>query len=353
MKPSKVYSKFLDLIVEVAEKREGTVEWMKPVFDEVGTQIETQQFDKGRLASAVEKARRNVGYHTDYNECFSFLLSKWPKTTVTTVTEKKIGSKWEEMVQKNQMEQREKLEKVKKSKMKEVLEVTEESSELRFEEAFETLRLQSCESWFKYLQSTGKVLYAGSLGKEKEAFFKCQKVAAQLIDPLLEKRTIYDDSQAVESDLKGAMSSQNDDAMINVVLAHYGLTDPKTPVYWFAKGMILHMNPKMTIRCDGSAALAFYYLATTKLGFDASIALVRQGDPRWSGHWFLVAGVANDLAVENINSLEDALSKKKLKKSWCFVIDLWGAAFQKAKTTVGFPAFCVAGDWKMKLMWTV
>jgi hypothetical protein len=356
-----IYYKFLDLAVNVAEKRKGTVEWMAPVFEEFDRQNKAKRWDKGAMAAAVKKAKEKVGYHSDYNDCFSYLLSKWPlpkKTvevvSVQTSSEKvgKVGSKWEEMLRQQQKEKELELEKRKEKNLEKVLEVSEKSSELRFGEAFETLNLKRCEDWFLYLQKTRKVAYEGSLGTDGNAFKECMKLARGTINPLLESRKIYDDSQAVESDLKGAMMSQTDDTMINVVLGYYGLTDSTSPVYWFAKGMILAMNPKMVIRCDGSAALAFYLLST-KSGFNASIGLVRQGDPLWSGHWFLVVGVKSDLKEENINSLQSVIDKKELKRSWCFVVDLWGAAFQKVSDTVGYPAFCVAGDWKKKIVWIV
>jgi hypothetical protein len=382
----KINGEFLDKVMEVAERRKETLEWLKAVFDELTSQIESRKWDAGRLAAAIEKAKRVAGYHQDYAPALHFLYSNWasastvPVTTTVPATRaspssssfaassssaayspassssSSSGARWEQMIKEREKREGKKKALKKSEKHQEILEVSLSGKGSRLENALEKLRLESCISWFKYLRDTGQVGFVGSLGTEASAFGKCRTAAAEVVDPLLKSRNIYNDAEAITSDLAGASSSQTEESLIQVVLDHYGLTDPTKPTYWYAKGLILYMNPTITIRCDGSAALAFYLLCqeAKDKGFTASIGLVRQGEPRWSGHWFLVAGVQSQLKEENINSYKDVVNKSELKRSWCFVIDLWGAFFQQAKTTVGYPAFCVAGDWgEIKILWTV
>jgi hypothetical protein len=92
-----------------------------------------------------------------------------------------------------------------------------------------------------------------------------------------------------------------------------------------------------------------FYTLAIETTFNASIALIQQGDPRVSGHWFLIAGVSDDLTAENINAFG-----KTNKASWSFTIDLWGASFQERTSTVLYPAACMVGNWKDKVVvWKV
>jgi hypothetical protein len=205
-------------------------------------------------------------------------------------------------------------------------------------------------TWLEYLRDTRTVGRTGTLGKDSPAFTLQREKAQQTIDPLLTSRSIYDNSQLVDQDYSTGFQSQSMDSMITAVLEEFKLNDRSSPVYWFAKGMILANNPSIPIRCDGSAALAFYYLCIDNC-FTATIGLVKQGNPKTQGHWFLVAGVAEDLRTENVSSLQDVASGRDRTRSWCFVIDLWEAMFQGAASTIAYPAACVAMDLPIEIVW--
>lgn len=256
------------------------------------------------------------------------------------------ASRWESIVRKQEEEKRLALEASRSRVTASIESVARSSKKDVLELVTKQLNAGPCTAWLEYLQSSGSTGKVTTCAKDATPFNKAVLRAKALINPLLKSRSIYDDSRAVTENPEGASGSQGKETMIRTLLNHYGLTDFRSPLHWFAKGMILNQNPEIQIRCDGSAALAFYKLVMDE-EFKASIGLVQQGEPGMSGHWFLVAGVKEDLLDDNINPF----GTKAPKRAWCFVIDLWGAAFQHIEETVHYPAQCIAGDWTHKILW--
>jgi hypothetical protein len=334
--------KFLKKIQKLGVKDD---EVFAPLLQEMMKQIDTNEPNILKIRKAIEKVKGTKGYQSRFEDALNFVSNNWGTTEVSS---KGIGKKYEEMFLKQQSLKKQEENLVKFEKIKIVENVSKLGKDSRFKEAFSELNLNKCREWLRYLRDTKSTGFSKTLAKNSEAWKAAYKRAGELINPLLSGRKIYDDSRSVQEDLIGASQSEAKETSIRIVLEHYKLTDISSPTHWFAKGMILAMNTDITIRCDGSAALAFYVLAMDK-EFNASVALVQQGEnPRESGHWFLVAGAKEDLVTEKINVFGE---KKQL--GWLFTVDLWGASFKGVESTLLYPGGCMVGEWKHKVLWSV
>jgi len=338
--------KFLGMVQKLGADKNAIFD---PVSKEILAQLDlkTGKADILKIRTAIQKVRSTKGYESRFDEALNFLSNNWPGAVV--VKSQGIGAKFEQQMKVQQSVQQKQVTIVKKEQQKVIVTLTNSNKEKRFEDVWKELNLESCKAWFEYLKATGSTNYKKTCEKKQENFNAAFKRASEVVDPMLTGRKIYDDSQPVSVNPMGASKSEAKEASMYTVLEHYKLLDIAKPTHWFAKGMMIAMNPDINIRCDGSAALAFYTLAMDKT-FNGSIALVQQGEnPRESGHWFLIAGALDDLKTENIN----VFGAKAPKSSWSFTIDLWGASFQKRKTTVAYPATCMVGEWKHKVLWKV
>lgn len=370
MSPLKVLQKFSEMLRQV-EKSQTTLLVFLPLEEEMRKQATVGPLNGQRVLDLCEGLLTNKRLNLEkHGPALMFVLEKWPnndwvpKTNTVTVNNTNIGGgttfvsnsgkttgigkQWEQQIQRNTTNVQNEKQREKEQSFRLRVELGEKSKESRFEKAMRDLNANPWVAWFEYLRDAKTIPNIQDCPYDGTVFNGAVAYAKQKINPLLTGRTIYDDSRAVTEDPEGSQQSQGKEAMIRVVLEHYNLGDWKTPGHWFAKGLILSLNTDITIRCDGSAALAFYLLATDR-AFRSSIALVKQGDPGMSGHWFLMAGVKADLLDQNLNRF----GAKQLQNSWTFIIDLWGAAFQKYDNAVYNPAQCIAGDWKPSLVWKV
>ena len=317
-----------------------------------------------KIRTAIGTVKSSTGYESRFEEALNFVSNNWGTVTttihvvttpivttpiVTTPTVSRgIGARFEQQLKIEQSVKRHETVVRKKEVLKVVETLSTSGKDTRFEKAWEQLNLEQVKGWFEYLKNTGSTNYKKTCTKETGAFNAARTRAALIIDPLLTGRNIYDDTRPISDDPMGASRSEAKEASMRIVLDHFDLTDINTATHWYAKGMMLFLNRDIVIRCDGSAALAFYTLAIDTT-FSASIALVKQGDPRVSGHWFLIAGASDDLTASNINAFG-----KTTTASWSFTVDLWGASFQKRTTTVLYPAACMVGNWTDKVvLWKV
>ena len=317
-----------------------------PLLSEMTQQLSSDQPPNlSKIKLAIQTVKSTLGYQSRFNDALDFVRDNWGTSPGIS---KGVGAKFELMMQQQQSIKHHEESIVQREKVKVIQKVSKMGKEERFKKAFSDLKLGQCRAWLRYLRDTKSTGFNKTLQKQQQPWQAAYKKAGELIDPLLTGRKIYDDSQPVEVDPIGASQSEAKEAAMRIVLKHYKLTDITSPTHWYAKGMIIYMNPDITIRCDGSAALAFYLLAIDK-DFNSSVGLVQQGeDPRLSGHWFLVAGVKEDLVTEKINvyGARDNLG-------WLFTVDLWGASFKGVKSTLLYPAGCMVGEWKHKVLWTV
>lgn len=179
--------------------------------------------------------------------------------------------------------------------------------------------------------------------KKKEVLMDAVVTAAKIVDPCMVKFSIVNDSRPQEN-MAGMAKSAQLETSLSTVLTKLDL-NWKSPLYWYVKGYLISRMPQgSAIRCDGSAALAFYLLYES--GFSGRIALIKQGDPRTRGHWFLLCGAAED-SVKTSSILKES-------ESPCFVVDLWGASITGELTTAHWPPRCVGmGPCDLEIVWLI
>jgi hypothetical protein len=169
--------------------------------------------------------------------------------------------------------------------------------------------------------------------------------AKMVIDPLIKSRWIVNDFDP-SSDLVGMEKARLMEAHLQVILKEYGLNDPKDPLHWYAKGMILaHAKStdkahegQIPILCDGCTALVFYTLHA-EAGFVASLGVIQQGGGGMGlGHWFIAAGSSKHLQPQKYKFPYHGREVTCIAPHpECLVIDLWGAFVVKNGTAVVKP----------------
>lgn len=333
MKPEEIFKTFTEKIAVVVDKRKSLyIEWLAPVATEVERQMKFKSFHQGKLASAISVAKTKTGYHSDFQPALQWLSKNWPygatlvissSSSTTFRTGSNIGQRW--LAQRKEEEEKKEKELEKK---RTTTVTTGRKKGQSLENAYKALGFSKVSAWDSYFKSLVKTPNLASKKKDpttKSEFEAAISSAKKHIDPLLKGRVIVNDN-LLKAKHSLMQSSQTDEAHINTILRHYGLHKPSESAHWFAKGLIIDRIKRIKIRCDGSAALAFYKLYHAG-DFTCHLGIIGQGDPSSVGHWFVIAGVKDRLAPKN----------KGLRKK-TFVVDLWGASITSRKSAVVYPS---------------